>query len=283
MRKIYFCLQIAFDVDELRKAYVLRVAGKIHRGFRSHLSNCYLKDREGNMNAEAPKIYKHYISNEEWSAFVTKRSDHAFVNISKANRERAKNPTHPYKKSHMGYARLQQKLLQDTQSDQPLGRHILWKEACVNKDGVVDNENVQKVIELCENLEQSSKNQVDNKASCRDILGKVFNVPEYSGRVRGKEFGVTPKSYYSQEKRQNPSNEEVLEKLKFLSEQVALLVKTNKDKQLSDQLQHEIQMESENASCNIGLKSLSEIQTKSKGNDKKISRNESVSGKDSIQ
>ncbi|XP_073226057.1 uncharacterized protein [Cicer arietinum] len=172
-------IQAAFVVDVVRNTYVLRVGGKIHRGFRSYLSNCYLKDREENTNAEAPKIYKHYISNEEWSAFVAKRSDPAFVNISKANRERAKNLTHPYKKSRMGYARLEQKLLQDTQSDQPLGRHILWKEARVNKDGVVDNENVQKVIELCENLEQSSENQEDNKASCRNILGKVFNVPEY--------------------------------------------------------------------------------------------------------
>ena len=87
----------------------------------------------------------------------------------------------------------------------------------------------------------------------------MFNVPEYSGRVRGKGFGVTSKSYFSQEKRQNPSNEEVLEKLKFLSEQVTLLVKTNKDKQLPDHLQREIQMESENASCNIGLKSLLKV------------------------
>nr|XP_027186192.1 uncharacterized protein LOC113784245 [Cicer arietinum] len=58
-------IQTAFAVDEVRKTYMLRVARKIHRGFRSHLSKCYIKDREGNMNDEAPKIYKHYISNEE--------------------------------------------------------------------------------------------------------------------------------------------------------------------------------------------------------------------------
>ncbi|XP_004514733.1 uncharacterized protein [Cicer arietinum] len=55
--------------------------------------------------------------------------------------------------------------------------------------------------------------------------------------------------------RPNPSNEEVLEKLKVLTEQVAFLVKTNKEKKLSDQLKREIQIESGNASCNIGLKS----------------------------
>nr|XP_027192211.1 uncharacterized protein LOC113787582 [Cicer arietinum] len=103
-------IQTTFVLDEGRKSYVLRVARKIHRGFRSHLSNFYLKDREENTNAEAPKIYKHYISNDEWSAFVSKRSDLAFVNISKTNRERARNPTHPYKKSRMGYACLDQKL-----------------------------------------------------------------------------------------------------------------------------------------------------------------------------
>ncbi|XP_073221509.1 uncharacterized protein [Cicer arietinum] len=103
-------IQTTFVLDEERKSYVLRVAGKIHRGFRSHLSNFYLKDREGNTNAEPPKIYQHYISKDEWSAFVSKRSDPAFVNISTANRERASNPKHPYKKSRMGYARLEQQI-----------------------------------------------------------------------------------------------------------------------------------------------------------------------------
>ncbi|XP_073224804.1 uncharacterized protein [Cicer arietinum] len=109
-----------------------------------------------------------------------------------------------------------------------------------------------------ETIEQSSETQEGNKDTCRDILGKVFNVPEYSGRVRGKGFGVTPKSFFPQEKRQKPSNEEVLEKLRILSEQVALLVNTNKDKQLPVQLQPEIQMESETGSCNVGLKSIPE-------------------------
>ncbi|XP_073220708.1 uncharacterized protein [Cicer arietinum] len=165
----------------------------------------------------------------------------------------------------MGYARLEQKIRKDTQADQPLGRHILWKEARVNKEGVVDNENVKKVVELCETIEQSSETQEGNKDTCRDILGKVFNVPEYSGRVRGKGFGVTPKSFFPQEKRQKPSNEEVLEKLRILSEQVALLVNTNKDKQLPVQLQPEIQMESETGSCNVGLKSIPEVLQKSYG------------------
>ncbi|XP_073222467.1 uncharacterized protein [Cicer arietinum] len=251
-------MHTTFVLDEGRKSYILRVGGKIHRGFRSHLSNFYLKDREGNTSVEPPKIYQHYISKDEWRAFVSKRSDPAFVNISKANRERASNPKHPYKKSRMGYARLDQQLRKDTQADQPLGRHILWKEARVNKDRVVDNENVKKVVELCEIIEQSSENPEGNKDTCRDILGKVFNVPEYSGRVRGKGFGVTPKSFFPQEKRQKPSNEEVLEKLRILSEQVALLVNTNKDKQLPVQLQPEIQMESETGSCNVGLKSIPE-------------------------
>ncbi|XP_073219746.1 uncharacterized protein [Cicer arietinum] len=115
----------------------------------------------------------------------------------------------------MGYARLDQQLRKDTQADQPLGRHILWKEARVNKDGVVDNENVKKVVELCEIIEQSSENPEGNKDTCRDILGKVFNVPEYSGRVRGKGFGVTPKSFFPQEKRQKASNEEFESVLKL--------------------------------------------------------------------
>ncbi|XP_073221533.1 uncharacterized protein [Cicer arietinum] len=75
---------------------------------------------------------------------------------------------------------------------------------------------------------------------------------------QGKGFGVTPKSFFPQEKHKKSSNEEVLEKLRILSEQVALLVNTNKDKQLPVQLQPEIQMESETGSCNVGLKSIPE-------------------------
>ncbi|XP_073222584.1 uncharacterized protein [Cicer arietinum] len=122
----------------------------------------------------------------------------------------------------------------------------------------VENVGDEITCEYNETIEQSSETQEGNKDTCRDILGKVFNVPEYSGRVRGKGFGVTPKSFFPQEKRQKPSNEEVLEKLRILSEQVALLVNTNKDKQLPVQLQPEIQMESETGSCNVGLKSIPE-------------------------
>nr|XP_004488443.1 uncharacterized protein LOC101491713 [Cicer arietinum] len=56
----------------------------------------------------------------------------------------------------------------------------------------------------------------------------------------------------------NPSNEEILDKLKILTEQVAYLVKKNKGKQLPE-CQREIQLESENGSCNICRKSLPDL------------------------
>ncbi|XP_073222764.1 uncharacterized protein [Cicer arietinum] len=83
------------------KNYVLRVAGKLHRRFISYLTKFYLRDVDGNLNVEALKIYKDYISPKEWGAFVAKRADPAFV------------------------------------------------EARLNKDELVDNENVQQGIEQC--------------------------------------------------------------------------------------------------------------------------------------
>ncbi|XP_073221750.1 uncharacterized protein [Cicer arietinum] len=66
-------IQTTFVLDEGRKSYVLRVAGKIHRGFRSHLSNFYLKDREGNTSVEPPKIYQRMNGEHLFSNVLTPR------------------------------------------------------------------------------------------------------------------------------------------------------------------------------------------------------------------
>ena len=67
--------------------------------------------------------------------------------ISKENKERAAKTPYPYRKSHMGYLVLEQHLAGSSQST--ISRHILWKEAHVNKQGVIDNERVQKVWNDC--------------------------------------------------------------------------------------------------------------------------------------
>ncbi|KAK7308485.1 hypothetical protein VNO77_42092 [Canavalia gladiata] len=103
--------------------------------------------------------------------------------ISNKNRQKASNPTYPYRKSRTGYARLEQKMLQETGSNATsIPRHILWKAARVNKKGLIDNEKVVEVWAHCESLSQLESQELNPH---EDILAKVLNVPEYPGRVRG--------------------------------------------------------------------------------------------------
>lgn len=105
--------QRSFNIEDNRRKYCLQVAGKRHRGWRSFLTNKYLKDEEGNfVKAEYPTKYGNFIGLEEWDAFVNKRIENInFKQVSDTNRQRASKPAYPYKKGRLGYARLQQKIV----------------------------------------------------------------------------------------------------------------------------------------------------------------------------
>ncbi|KAI5418143.1 hypothetical protein KIW84_042683 [Lathyrus oleraceus] len=169
--------------------------------------------------------YAEIISAEEWDNFVAKRRNKKFHEVSDKNRKRASKPAYPYKKGRTGYARLQQRILAEEKSDATsLPEHVLWKVARVGKDGVVV-EAVQNVYDECETLSQTLPST--EVQDCRSVLSRVLNVPEYSGRVRGKGFGVTPSSFYKKPKTKNPTNKEVMETLAELRAQVLELQKEN--------------------------------------------------------
>ncbi|KAI5441465.1 hypothetical protein KIW84_010802 [Lathyrus oleraceus] len=145
--------------------------------------------------------------------------------VSDKNRKRASKPAYPYKKGRTGYARLQQRILAEEKSDATsLPEHVLWKAARVGKDGAVV-EAVQNVYDECETLSQTLPST--EIQDCRIVLSRVLNVPEYSGRVRGKGFGVTPSSFYKKPKTKNPTNKEVMDTLAELRAQVLELQKEN--------------------------------------------------------
>ncbi|KAI5410417.1 hypothetical protein KIW84_055791 [Lathyrus oleraceus] len=224
--KIWSEIQRSFHIDESRQKYCIQLAGKRLRGFRSFLSNKFLKDEEGKfVEAERPMKYAEIISAEEWDNFVAKRRNEKFHEVSDKNRKRASKPAYPYKKGRTGYARLQQRILAEEKSDATsLPEHVLWKVARVGKDGAVV-EAVQNVYDECETLSQTLPST--EIQDCRSLLSRVLNVPEYSGRVRGKGFGVTPSSFYKKPKTKNPTNKEVMETLAELRAQVLELQKEN--------------------------------------------------------
>ncbi|XP_058725492.1 uncharacterized protein LOC131596766 [Vicia villosa] len=222
-------LQRTFDIPDERKKYILSLAGKRYRGWKAFLTNNYLKDKDGNFLEEAPGRplkYKIFIDEEDWVKFVNQR-DEAFRKRSVTNSARASKPAYPYKKGRMGYARLEDKILEESKSEETsLPVHVLWREARVGKNQAVDPE-VQRVYTECETLSQSVSTGEDHDD--RSVLSRALHAPEYPGRVRGKGHGVTPTSYYKNPRRRNPSNEEVLQKLAELQAQVSAL---QKDKDL---------------------------------------------------
>ncbi|KAI5398000.1 hypothetical protein KIW84_063708 [Lathyrus oleraceus] len=224
--KIWSEIHRSFHIDESRQKYCIQLAGKRLRGFRSFLSNKFLKDEEGKfVEAERPMKYAEIISAEEWDNFVAKRRNEKFHEVSEKNRKRASKPAYPYKKGRTGYARLQQRILAEEKSDATsLAEHVLWKAARVGKDGAVV-EAVQNVYDECETLSKTLPST--EVQDCRSLLSRVLNVPEYSGRVRGKGFGVTPSSFYKKPKTKNPTNKEVMDTLAELRAQVLELQKEN--------------------------------------------------------
>ncbi|KAI5446741.1 hypothetical protein KIW84_014546 [Lathyrus oleraceus] len=169
--------------------------------------------------------YAEIISADEWDNFVAKRRNEKFHEVSDKNWKRASKPAYPYKKGRTRYARLQQRILAEEKSDATsLPEHVLWKAARVGKDGAVV-EAVQNVYDECETLSQTLPST--EVQDCRSVLSRVLNVPEYSGRVRGKGFGVTPSSFYKKPKTKNPTNKEVMETFAELRAQVLQLQNEN--------------------------------------------------------
>jgi hypothetical protein len=63
----------------------------------------------------------------------------------------------------------------------------------------------------------------------------VLNVPEYSGRVRGKGFGVTPTSLGIKNKGKVHSNKEVMEEIEKLKAKIDELEKDKERRQAEGQ------------------------------------------------
>ncbi|KAI5419297.1 hypothetical protein KIW84_043460 [Lathyrus oleraceus] len=216
--KIWSEIKRCFNIEEERRGFCMKLAGKLLRGFRTFLSSKFLKDADGNfVDAELPKKYESLISAEEWEAFKSKRQDPVLQRISATNRERASSPAYPYRKGRVGYGRLEQSMLQKEESSETsLPAHVLWKEARVGKSGAPQEE-VLHVYQKCEELSQSL-----SPDDTKGILSRALDVPEYSGRVRGKGFGVTPTSL-SIKKGKAPSNRELHARLEAMQAELDAL------------------------------------------------------------
>ncbi|KAI5445688.1 hypothetical protein KIW84_013784 [Lathyrus oleraceus] len=160
--KIWSEIQRSFHIDESRQKYCIQLAGKRLRGFRSFLSNKFLKDEEGNfVEAERPMKYAEIISAEEWDNFVAKRRNEKFH------------------------------LTEEKSDATSLPEHVLWKAARVGKDGVVV-EAVQNVYDECTPTRPTHKagkgisRRIESVASQKEVPGRKLkkagnDIPTTSG------------------------------------------------------------------------------------------------------
>ncbi|WJX88760.1 hypothetical protein P8452_70811 [Trifolium repens] len=147
-------IQEAYVVGIERRHFVLREAGKLHNVFRTKVRKKHLRDSDGNYNEHPPReIYPH-ISQEQWDSFVAWSKSEKFQKLSKDNRERALDPEYPYRISRKGYARLHVDMKKEAGGAEPPLMRV-WKTAHAAKNGAIDNDNVQKNLDKCEELAQT--------------------------------------------------------------------------------------------------------------------------------
>ncbi|CAI8608810.1 unnamed protein product [Vicia faba] len=182
-------IEKAFIIGEEHRAFVYREAGKLHRAFKTKMARSYLKDSKGGFVKHRPAKYSFCIKQDDWDKFVAQHMTAKFQKVSDENRERALNPQHPYRKSCLGCACLEAYMVEESEVGE-INRSQVWKAARVNKSGVIDNENVQRVVDQCEKLTEALSEEERQDLGPTNILFEALNFPNYSGRVRTYGFGV---------------------------------------------------------------------------------------------
>ncbi|KAJ1433728.1 Papain-like cysteine peptidase superfamily [Sesbania bispinosa] len=193
-------VQESFEVTEEHKNFILSLAGRDARAFRSRLRKKFLMDDDGNLILQPPEKYARLntVANY-WMDFVNQSSTEDFKKESKENAEKAKRMTLRYRRSAKGYAQLEQDMIASSGSDvTSLPRYVMWKAARLNKNGIIDDEEVQRVVDECENLTQTIPQEKLQTMGKDDILSRALGVPEHPGRVRAAGFGVSQKSIFGQ-------------------------------------------------------------------------------------
>ncbi|CAI8608811.1 unnamed protein product [Vicia faba] len=181
-------IEKAFIIGEEHRAFVYREAGKLHRAFKTKMARSYLKDSKGGFVKHRPAKYSFCIKQDDWDKFVAQHMTAKFQKVSDENRERALNPQHPYRKSCLGCACLEAYMVEESEVGE-INRSQVWKAARVNKSGVIDNENVQRVVDQCEKLTEALSEEERQDLGPTNILFEALNFPNYSGRVRTYGFG----------------------------------------------------------------------------------------------
>ncbi|KAK7282214.1 hypothetical protein RIF29_10833 [Crotalaria pallida] len=138
--EIWEDVQAIWNVDETHKHYVLGKAGIALNKFLYRLTK---RVRNGCVD-HPPKLYADLIDQDEWDEFVARVTTTFFC---ATNRERALQADCPSRILRKGYAKLEQKILLETKSEEvSLPRHTLYRKARLDKTGNTNNEKAREKI-----------------------------------------------------------------------------------------------------------------------------------------
>ncbi|KAF1865332.1 hypothetical protein Lal_00004706 [Lupinus albus] len=170
-------------ISEEHKDYIIKGAGKALREFKTNCRKC-LRDAEGNVNLKPLAKYANLIDEADWIKFVNYRTkDEIFL--------------------------LEQS---ETPSSAAVDLDVLWVDARKNKQGVVDNEKVQEIVNRVVTLKERESFRTTNS--------------QYPGRIHGARFRSSKQFVTPSAKRLTKADAAVLQdKYDSLAEQFQAMEK----------------------------------------------------------
>ncbi|KAF1855110.1 hypothetical protein Lal_00022927 [Lupinus albus] len=181
------------DVDEEDEDYIMKSAGKALQEIRTNCGKC-IRDAEGNVNLKPPY--------QSWDPRLSER-----FSLSEQNRKRASNPIYPYTALEWAIEEFKKKLQleqSETPSSAAVDLNVLWVDARKNKQGVVDNEKVQEVV-----------NRVDKYDSLVERFHAMEKRMEADKFVEGPEASTTVKEIFTHPRNHIPIPEEIINNCKL--------------------------------------------------------------------
>uniref|UniRef100_A0A803PU07 DUF4218 domain-containing protein n=1 Tax=Cannabis sativa TaxID=3483 RepID=A0A803PU07_CANSA len=203
LENVWKDVNLAFHFNDGMKKEVMSSVGNKWRAFKTYLNRKFispfidnpklLKENPSALHVP-PKRYS--IREEEWKVFVSKRQTKEFQEFRKKQQERRAALEYPHHSSRRSYKQIEFDLQTELDTDEPIDRSILWKEARKNASGKYVNECDKHIGDAIDGLLDKRKEGSLVEIGTNDILTQVLGKPEHPGRVRGQSRGVTQRDYF---------------------------------------------------------------------------------------
>ncbi|KAF4360333.1 hypothetical protein G4B88_012551 [Cannabis sativa] len=178
LENVWKDVNLAFHLNDGMKKEVMSSVGNKWRAFKTYLNRKFispfidnpklLKENPTALHVP-PKRYS--IREEEWKVFVSKRQTKEFQvsEFRKKQQERRAALEYPHHSSRRGYKQIEFDLQTELDTDEPIDRSILWKEARKDASGKYVNECDKHIgdaiyLEDIKKLEQSFEQKLSSQA-----------------------------------------------------------------------------------------------------------------------